>query len=76
MWRKPKDPEKTTGLSQVTDKLITLIVMLGTDCIGRYKSNNHAITTMTVPYKSKEVSDICKYYISQALNSGKKVFLF
>jgi hypothetical protein len=26
-WRKPEDPEKTTNLSQVTDKLLFITVM-------------------------------------------------
>ena len=52
---------KTTDLSQVTDKLyhimlytsplsrfdLTTYVVIGTDCIGSCKSNNHTITTTT-----------------------------
>ena len=64
-WRKPWYMEKTTDLSQFTDKLynimlyqvhfgvvgfeLTMLVVIGTDCIGSYESNYQTITTTTTP---------------------------
>ena len=41
---------KTTDLSQVTAGFeLTILVVIGTNCIGSYKSNYHTITTTTTP---------------------------
>jgi len=54
-WKKPEYPEKTIDQPQVTDKLyhisfkLTTLVVVGTDCVGNYKSNCHTIMTATTP---------------------------
>ena len=75
-WKKPEYPEKTIDLPQVTDKLKshnvvsstphhewdsnTTLVLIGTDYIGKCKSNYHTIITTTVPLFYRKFRLTCR----------------
>ena len=55
-WRKPPTCRKpltnliTYCCIEYTSPELTMLVVMGTDCIGSYKSNYHTITTMMAPF--------------------------
>jgi hypothetical protein len=72
LMRKPEYPEKTTDLSQVTDKLyqkccmeytsswvgfeLTMLVVIDTNCTRSWKSNYHTITINEGPWSAFNIS--------------------
>ena len=83
-WRKSECPKKTNDLPQVSDKLyhimlyqvhltwvgfkLTTLVVIGTDCIGSYKSNYHTFTTTTTP-RMNIMSALLKSAVNKMLNA-------
>ena len=46
---------------------LTMLVLIGTDCIGSCKSNYHMITTTTVPEPVESWSNICQFLYTNCI---------
>ena len=70
-------------LSHIVVSSTKMVVVIGTDCIGSYKSNYHTITTATAPFhimKEKKIKDDHQTaifsYISKKNYATVKIYIF
>ena len=51
---------------------LTMLVVIGIDCKGSYKSNYHMITTTTAPYLQDHVRKVRRYQIRSIKSTDRQ----